>query len=82
MKPDLVAPGASVLTPKAKHPGETVQSFGTSFSAPTVAGNAALVRQYFEEGKLPCDRSNCSFDPSGSLVKAVLMNSARTLKQE
>ena len=79
MSPDLVAPGASVLTAMAH--GTTVEVYGTSFSAPTVAGNAALVRQYFEEGKLRCDQVNCSFDPSGSLVKAVLMNSARSLKQ-
>lgn len=81
MKPDLVAPGASVLTPKAHGDTTTVQSYGTSFSAPTVAGNAAMVRQYFEEGHLPCDRIDCSLDPTGSLVKAVLMNSARSLKQ-
>ena len=79
MKPDLVAPGASVLTAKAH--GSTVQAYGTSYAAPTVAGNAALIRQYFEEGKLPCGQNDCSFDPSGSLVKAVLMNSARSLKQ-
>ena len=80
MKPDLVAPGSSVLTPFAKEQGKTVLSYGTSYASPAVAGNAALVRQYFEEGKLPCGSDNCSFDPSGSLVKAVLLNSAQTLK--
>lgn len=79
MKPDLVAPGSSVLTAYAQESG-TVQDYGTSVSGPVVAGNAALVRQYFEDGKLPCKR-NCSLDPSGSLVKAVLMNSAYSLKQ-
>ena len=81
MKPDLVAPGASVLTAYAHENGKTIQAYGTSFSGPVVAGNAALVRQYFEEGKLPCTWKNCKLDPSGSLVKAVLLNSAQNLKQ-
>lgn len=56
---------------------------GTSYAAPNVSGNAALVRQYFEEGKAGdrCGLKNCKFDPSGTLVKAVLLNSARPLKQ-
>jgi len=83
MKPDLVAPGASVLVPYAHEYGKTVQEYGTSFSAPAVAGSAALVRQYFTEGRLPCNWKNgCKLDPSGSLVKAVLMNSATPLKGE
>ena len=81
MKPDVVAPGASVLTAFAHESGKTVAAYGTSFSGPTVAGNAALIRQYFEEGKLPCTWANCKIDPSGSLVKAVLMNSANPVKQ-
>lgn len=81
MKPDLVAPGASVLTAFAHVNGKTVQEYGTSVAGPIVAGNGALIRQYFEEGRLPCKTKNCKVDPSGSLVKAVLLNSARPLKQ-
>ncbi len=81
MKPDIIAPGASVLTPYAHESGKTVLSYGTSFSAPNVAGNAALVRQYFEDGKYPCTWKNCKINPSGSLVKAVLMNSGQSLKR-
>ena len=81
MKPDLVAPGASVLTAYAHEKGKTVQSYGTSFAGPVVAGNAAIIRQYFEEGHFPCDFTDCSFDPSGSLIEAVLLNSAQSLKQ-
>jgi hypothetical protein len=81
MKPDVVAPGASVLTTYAHQTGKIVQSYGTSFSGPIVAGNAALVRQYFEEGHLPCTWNNgCNVDPSGSLVKAVLLNGAQDLQ--
>ena len=81
MKPDLVAPGASVLTAYAHQQGKTVQAYGTSLAGPVVAGNGAIIRQYFEEGHLPCDFADCSFDPSGSLIKAVLLNSAQSLKQ-
>ena len=81
MKPDVVAPGASVLTAYAHESGKTVDAYGTSFSAPVVAGNAALIRQYFEEGHLPCKNGNCKLDPSGSLLKAVLMNGGTSLKQ-
>ena len=58
---------------------------GTSMSSPTVAGSAAIVRQYFEEGW--CSETQCcgskacgtSFNPSGSLLKAILMNGAQPL---
>jgi len=74
MKSDLVAPGAAVLTAYAHEEGRTVEVLGTSFAAPVVSGNAALVRQYFEEGWLPCNQGStlnvaCQIDPSGSLVK-------------
>jgi hypothetical protein len=86
MKPDMVAPGYTVLAPRAyasdRNSEETFETFGTSFSAPVVSGNAALVRQYFEEGWFPCGSKGCGrpIDPSGSLVKAVLMNGAQSLK--
>lgn len=55
---------------------------GTSMATPVVAGAAALVRQYFQEGWYPCGSKGCGdvIDPSGSLVKAVLANGAQLLK--
>lgn len=81
MKPDLVASGSSLQTAYANEEDKTTDVHGTSFSGPVVAGNAALVRQYFEEGKLLCKSKDCKLDPSGSLLKAVLLNSAQPLKQ-
>jgi len=54
---------------------------GTSFSAPLVAGAAALVREYFLEGYWPGGVRNPAdgFEPSAALVKAVLINSAESI---
>lgn len=86
IKPDIVAPGFTVLAAYAHSDigaSDTVEVMGTSYSAPVVAGNAAIIRQYFEEGWFPCGSKGCgqSIKPSGALVKAVLMNGAQDLKQ-
>lgn len=86
MKPDIVAPGYMILAPRAhaaaNNKEETYETLGTSFSAPVVAGTAAIIRQYFEEGWFPCGSKGCGkpMNPSGALVKAVLMNGATDLK--
>ena len=48
----------------------------TSWAAPAVAGGAALVRQYFQEGWYPTGERKIwdRRDPSGALVKAILLN--------
>lgn len=70
----------------------TPAGFGTSLAAGTISGMAALVRQYFTDGYYPsgmrtrldpaCEDGVCDpvvFNPSNALVKAVLVNSARSL---
>lgn len=58
---------------------------GTSMSSPVVAGSASIVRQYFEEGWCGtmrcCGTRGCgvAIKPSGSLLKAILMNGAQPL---
>ncbi|MBD3347966.1 MAG: S8 family serine peptidase [Candidatus Eisenbacteria bacterium] len=51
---------------------------GTSMATPAVAGCAALVRQYYEEGWYPSGSKSSSdeFNPSAALVKATVLNSA------
>jgi len=52
---------------------------GTSYAAPTIAGAAALVRQYFVQGFYPSGIPNRAVEriPSAALLKASLIASAR-----
>ncbi len=54
---------------------------GTSFSSPTAAGMALLVRQYFTDGYYPGGERNAddAFIPSSALIRAVMLNSSRAL---
>jgi len=56
-------------------------SSGTSMAAPAVSGAAAQIRQYFMEGYHPLGvkGSGKIFTPSGSLLKAVIVNGAQPL---
>ncbi|HPF40555.1 MAG TPA: S8 family serine peptidase [Phycisphaerae bacterium] len=58
--------------------GVVTRSCATSWAAPATAGLAALTRQYFMEGYYPGGAASASdgFTPSGSLIKAALINSA------
>ena len=57
-------------------------TFGTSFSSPTAAGMGLLVRQYFVDGFHPTGEAvpENSHDPTGALVKAVILNSGRNME--
>jgi hypothetical protein len=99
VKPDIVAPGYTVMTARAKPGyGECDPSqrllppsgaldglayrHGTSFAAPVVSGAAAMVTQYFQDGFYPTGSKTSGDaypDPSGALVKAVLLNGAQPL---
>lgn len=85
VKPDLVAPGTSVLSTKSSltaplSPDADLDSpyddfyeyrTGTSMATPIASGAAALVRQYFEEVQ--------HIAPPASLIKAALINGAEDL---
>jgi len=66
--------------PKAGGNSKGVESMaGTSMATPVTAGTAALIRQYFVDGYYPSGEKNeaNSRNPSGALVKAVIMNGAQ-----
>lgn len=83
LKPDIMAPGSSTVSASgdASTTG-TIEAAvskglsGTSMSAPTIAGNAGLVRQFFTDGFYPRGTKTIadSYNPSGMALKAVLLN--------
>lgn len=77
VKPDVVAPADKVVDTADNWTPTTYSTFsGTSIAAPAVAGAAALVRDYFAQGKYPNDPSDPPLGgpPSSALVKAMLVN--------
>ena len=57
----------------------TTEGPGTSWSAPSIAGAAALVRQYYTEGFYPTGKRDLThaLSPSAALLKATIIASAR-----
>ncbi len=82
--PNVVGECDPSRIPGPNHKGEGLLSLqGTSMATPVVSGTAALVRQYFSDGYYPSGKknSNDSYpNPSGALIKAVLMNGAQKLQ--
>ncbi|GMI38814.1 hypothetical protein TeGR_g13533, partial [Tetraparma gracilis] len=84
-KPDIIAPGYFIKSASAdmNTVGGSDETFmaGTSMATPVAAGTAALVRDYFMQGFYPTGSrlSSNAMTPSGALVKAVMISSARPL---
>lgn len=82
-KPDLAAPGSSVISAKNSTSVTatvtapvTAPNSGTSMATPTVAGNVALLRQFFTDGFYPRGEKTAAdaLIPTGAAMKAVLLN--------
>jgi hypothetical protein len=86
LKPTLAAQGESVASaasdanPNTDNCGICTLS-GSSMSSPTVAGLAALVREYYTEGFYAAGARSPAqgFTPTGALIKATLIDSAVAL---
>lgn len=83
IKPDLVGP-AKVMAGDfdANRDGnscDVTTQTGTSWAAPTIAGAAALVRQYYTDGFYPSGTANAAhrITPSAALLKATMIAAAR-----
>jgi len=91
IKPEIVSTGNKIVSAmsagssaEAKSCG-VYETFGTSMAAPTVAGNAILLREYFRNMYQDVCRSEytfCkSFTPTGYLLKAMLIHSTDAVKR-
>lgn len=86
LKPDIQAPGALIASahgndddsnpPANPNQANAVRKTGTSMSGPIVAGGAALVRQYFEDGFYPSGSKRAADTRKllGAELKALLLN--------
>ena len=91
LKPDLIAPGVvnsiksfgSDTTSRNCNFSSIGDFSGTSESTPLVAGSASIIRQYFREGFYPTGEKNSSnsFIPSSTLIRAMLINSAKYINE-
>jgi hypothetical protein len=83
IKPDLVGParvyGGDIDFDKNPNTCDVTRQSGTSWSSPSIAGAAALVRQYYTDGFYPTGArvGGNAFTPSAALLKATLIAAAR-----
>ncbi len=87
-KPEISAPGSATISAAGddasvggEEPALTRALSGTSMASPTVAGGAALMRQYFVDGWYPrgSARAGDRLNPLAATLKAAVVNSTGEL---
>jgi hypothetical protein len=83
IKPDVAGPSSVVAADldfdRNPNTCDATEQGGTSWSSPSIAGAAALVRQYYVDGFYPSGSRNAAsgFAPSAALMKATIIAAAR-----
>lgn len=79
IKPDVVGPAYVYSADTTGSNCDASHQGGTSWASPSVAGGAALVRQYFADGFYPSGERTAAdgFTPSAALLKATIIAAAR-----
>jgi hypothetical protein len=89
IKPDVATPGLHMISAKGGTDTAVQVLQGTSMATPTAAGDAVLVRQYFDDGFGPANgsgfapgaaSSSRAYNASAALVKAVMIASAQRMR--
>jgi len=75
IKPDVIAPGDTIISAGLGSVDEYIPLRGTSMATPQVSGVISLIKQAFTENKY----NNGIIKPSSSLIKALLINGAVSL---
>jgi len=85
LKPDVVGPAQVTAADSdlsiGTHNCDMSSQSGTSWASPTIAGAAALVRQYYTAGYYPSGAPAAAdrFTPSAALLKATIIAAARSV---
>ncbi|TDH66482.1 hypothetical protein CCR75_005778 [Bremia lactucae] len=90
LKPDVVAPGMTLVSSQSEAPGSTTESSatcslqGTSQATPVVTGVAVLLYEWLRDGWWRNGRKNTTFAMSyvpAALLKALIIHSGDSLQQ-
>ena len=78
LKPDIAAPGAAIDSTDSSGDSKYTQMDGTSMATPNSNWAVTLIAQYYRDGFYPTGKniSANSFDASGALLKATIINGA------